>query len=594
MVRDMEKKKKTPQDQGKPAKKKTNVKGRASSEKSEKPRTQASAKKKKQQTQATAPTPEKKSAAVTQPPENDKKEKRPLYLRISIKAAKILFIWFPLTLVSVIIIALIFAHIYFTAPRVEKLITENFNSMSEGTLSMNVREFRPYTGFVIEDILIRNGREFNNSKLFEMKKMVFRYGFFPMFAGNIRFPEIGFYKPRLYLEQKNGAWSAEKLMKPGPEKPAEEKPDVEKKEEHREKGETSGDISLPVSVEFFMKFVLDDLQVFVKGEDFRTTMKGLTFTADIDVPPFSTIPRSADAVMLLKKMHIVLNPKEELAVSYYSADAEVSPELILTWRLAFNRDGRSAPAFNSSFKFGTYRLPVRLKKTYLTPLKFMVSYDMRYDPNADRLDLNHFRVRFRKSTWLNLTGTVSSASAEQRINMKMTKSRIVLSELYPYYLKLTGDRRTRFSGGISLYPLTITGTPDRLNINGTLSTSNIYFKNPSAEASIPRLAFKYGVLKNGDNMKITSRVFMPHMYYILEGSRSGDNGLELTADLLAENSFSSVTLNSIGFRFFSPELRKNALAMNLEGAVDLGNDLSGKISINRFTFMKQPLAAMVP
>jgi len=124
-----------------------------------------------------------------------KRKSRPLPLRILIQIAKTLFIRIPLTLVVIIAAALLFARIYLTPGTVENLAKSTFNGMSNGTIELKVEDFNPYSGFAINNIVVRSGADFNNEKLFEMDKLVFRYGFFRIFTGSIRFPEIGLYNP---------------------------------------------------------------------------------------------------------------------------------------------------------------------------------------------------------------------------------------------------------------------------------------------------------------------------------------------------------------------------------------------------------------
>jgi len=152
-----------------------------------------------------------------------KRKSRPLPLRILIQVTKTLFIRIPLTLVVIIAAALLFARIYLTPGTVENLAKSSFNGMSNGTIELNVEDFNPYSGFAINNIVVRSGADFNNEKLFEMERLVFRYGFFKIFTGSVRFPEIGLYKPRVYLTEKNGVWNAATLMKPSEKKPEPEK-----------------------------------------------------------------------------------------------------------------------------------------------------------------------------------------------------------------------------------------------------------------------------------------------------------------------------------------------------------------------------------
>ncbi|MFC1671391.1 hypothetical protein ACFL20_13440, partial [Spirochaetota bacterium] len=342
----------------------------------------------------------RKTTKKDKPKKQLKKKSNSLSKRISIQLAKTLFLRIPALIIILVIISLIFLKFYLTPQKVETLITTNFNEMSNGKISLKVKEFSPYSGFTMENILIKNGPEFNNSTFVEIEKLVFKYGLFPIFIGNIRFPEIGIYKPRIYLTEKDGHWNAARLMKPG--KPGKDKIKKEKKEEDKEEGD---EISLPISIEFLLKFILDDLRVYAKGSKLNASMEGLTFNFHV----------------IVYLIYIICKGK---------------PALKLTWKLIFEND-KGTPKFNSHFKFGTYKTPVRLKNIYLAPLDFLVSYDMNYNPAKDYLKLNHLGIQFRGNKWIYLSGEVNEVTKAQNLNLKMEKSIIPLKDLYPYYLKLT-------------------------------------------------------------------------------------------------------------------------------------------------------------
>ncbi len=516
---------------------------------------------------------------------------RSLPRRMLLKSLKILFVWIPIVLVVLILTALLAAWLYLTPGRVERLIVENFKEMSNGDISLKVDSFSPYSGFVMRDIVIRNGEEFGRSEFVKIERLVLKYGLFPILIGNIRFEEIGIYKPRIYLEEKNGIWNAARLMKPSEKKP-EKKKEEKKKEE--EEGPPSKEINLPVSVEFLFKFVLDDLRVYAKGSQLKSALEGLSFGVDIWIPPFKTIPKSVEAVKLLERMKIELNPKEEMDVTFYSRDADVSPPLILTWKLLFSKSEKGKPQFESRLKMGTYKTPVRFKRSHLAPLSFMVSYDVFYNPINDYLKLNHLGVKFRSRKWLYMTGEVKNVATKQDISLKMTESDIALSDLYPYFVQVTGNRRMKFGGNISLYPLTIQGNIRDIDINGELNMRKIHFRNPGIEASIPSFKLGYQVFKRGDNMKILSKLNLPHLYYAMERNKSGDNGLNLSLDVSAFENFRKVDINSMSLRFYNPAGGGNALDLGVRGQVYLKPELNGNVKITRFLFRKQPLIGMLP
>ena len=545
-------------------------------------------------------TPEKEEKKKNKIEEKEREKvirrSRSIPKRIALFTAKTLFIRIPVALVIIILLVLVAVKVYLSPQRVQDLIITNFNKMSNGKISLSVKEFSPYGGFVMDDIVINNGPEFNNTVLVKMKRLAVKYGLFPMLIGNVRIPEIGIYKPEIYLEEKNGVWNAARLMKEGEKKPDDKKPEARKEEPKKEeaKGEPQKEISLPVAVEFLFRFALDELKLYVNGSRMKASVEGLTFNMDIEVPPFKKIPLSVEAVTLLKNMNITLNPKEEMKVSFSSAEAELAPPLILTWKLLFAGTGnRDTTQFNSIFKLGTYNTPVRFRNAYLTPLNFMVSYDLYYNPLKDHLTLNHFGVEFHGKKWIYLAGAVENVTKKQFIDIRMKESNIVLGDLFPYFRSLTGDTSTWFTGAISLFPLSIKGDPSSIDIDGGLQLKGVSFSIPGTSATIPYFNISYLVLKRADDMIVSSHITMPHLYYALGKANSGDNGMEIKVDLTGYNNFSRVVIRNFGFRFYSPVDNKNALDLGVSGDVTLKPVLLGSVNINKLQFQKGPLYSML-
>lgn len=515
-----------------------------------------------------------------------KMKARPLSLRIVIQFAKTLFIRIPLFVTVLIAAVLFFLQLYLTPPVVEGLAKANFSKMSYGSLDLNVESFNPYRGFVINNIVIRSGEDFGRGKLFELEKLVLNYGFFPIFTGSIRFPEIGIYKPRVYLIEKKGVWNAAALMKP-----SDKKPEKEPEEEKDTDESSSPEVNLPIAVDFLFNFILDDLCVYVNSADFNSELTGLSFNANIEVPPVKTIPKSVEAVRILKTMKFELNPQNGMNVKFYSKGVATSPELVLNWKLIFNNGG--TPEFISTMNFGAKRMPLRLQNKVFSPFNFLIAYDIFYNPINDILKINNFSFSFMNSNWLKLSGMVSSVTKSQVLNINMEESIIPLKDLYPYFVLMTGDRNTRFGGEISLFPLTVRGNAKNPDIKGKISFKNIYFRIPGTEASIPFIGFDYSALMSGSTMDIGAELNIPHLAYVIEGSKSGDNGVKLTASATGYNNFKRVKINNVGFDFFNPGGAK-ALSLAMSGDVSMGKATEGFININRLIINTAPLPAMVP
>lgn len=568
-------------------------------------------------------------AALVKGKEEQKKDKKkkPLALRILFKTLRIVFLWIPLGLITVIGVVLIAAKLYLSPARVEKLAVENFSKKSYGTISLKVKSFSPYSGFDIENIIIRNGPEFDNSVFVQIDKLRLRYGFFSIFTGNIHFDEIGIYKPKVYVKEKKGVWNFARLMKP-----SESKPEPEKKEPEKEKSAKEGPIKIPIDVQFLLHFMLDDLRIYANSSTFDASVEGLTFKTDVEIPPFNQVDPSLLAVKILKTLNLELNPQEEIDVRFNSKLGEVKPPLTLTWKLMLDRNNPADPKFNSYLKFGTYKMPVRFKESHLAPLNFMISYNLYYNPLQDKLSLDSLAIRFKDKYWINMTGEVSDVTRNQNLDLYMKESNIVLDDLYPYYVAVLKDYKTKFSGSVSLYPLTVKGTLNKLdvlgelNVNslnyrnngmsaavpslklsynvekttkdilakGALTIRDIRFKNPTTSAAVPLLVLDYDVKMLGKNAKILAGLNIPGFNYSLNKSQSRDHTLNLKVDVDGSNNFGTVVINGVDLKLYSPEQRKDALLVNITGLVGLKPDLAGTVNINRVTLYKPVLEKMLP
>jgi hypothetical protein len=356
-------------------------------------------------------------------------------------------------------------------------------------------------------------------------------------------------------------------------------------------------ISLPISVDLFFNFILDDLRVYVNGQALRSSLEGFSASAKVVVPPTEEIPLSVKAVTLLDIMDVKVNPMERLNLSFYSKAADVSPPLLFSWMLEYIKgDGNAPPAFNSSLKCGTDRNAIRLQGTHLAPMSFLVSYNLFYNPIDDRLNLEHLSVAFNGRRWISLGGTVDNATKDPYINIRMLESVIDLRALYPYYVGITNDRSMRFGGEVSLYPLSVQGGLSSLNAAGTIAMRNItaVLIREGISLSLPSLKLGYDVKLRGNDILASTDIDIPHIYYIMKGSKSGDNGFRLAADVRAAGMGSDITINKMSLRYYYPPSASDALAINLAGHIGTAGALNGKVDISKLYINAQPLKQMLP
>lgn len=502
-------------------------------------------------------------------------------------ALRVLFLWIPASIIVLLVVVFIAADLFLTPSRVESLAISSFNGMSNSKLTLNVRKFSLYSDILIENIAISNPPGYGDGNFFELKKFTLRYGFFSMLVGRVHFDELGIYKPRIYLLQKKGIWNAAVLMKPSPAKPKEpEKPKTAS-------GPLPSEINLPWSMRFFFNFVLDDAYVYIRGDSFKAELGGVSLKVKIDIPPFKKVPLSLDAVSLLKDVEIMLNPEQRIDLSFQSDAAGVEPPLVMSWKLIYHKRGDGLSNFESSMRMGTYKTPVRFKSAHLAPLNVMVLYDLYYDPARDFLSLNDFGIAFKDKRWIKLTGTVAGVTKTQNVDLRMAESVIPLSDLYPYYLALTGDDSLRFGGTISLAPLTVKGTPTAIAVHGGINMRDMQVKVPGFELALPLLDLSYGLDMHGASSLITAGISMPHFSYKLARSPSGDNGFLFDAKIASHGNFSRFDISSVTLRYFSPRTGDDALRVKISGNLGTAPALAGTVRIDELYFSKDPLAEMI-
>lgn len=521
--------------------------------------------------------------------EDSIQEKKHLWKRILKQILKTICIRLPLAVIILVFLSLLVLKFWCSPERTEALVKDIFSSVSDGNLELKVREFSPFSGLVFEDIKIYNGPEFDSTLFASIDRLAVKYSIPEMFTGSINIYEIGIDHPCVYLEEREGVWNASRLMKSSGSTPEPETDPEEKK------GESSDSISLPVSLDALLHFSLKDLTVKAKGKDLTAELEGFSVSMDLTVPPVKEIPLSVQAAALAEVLNVKINPGERLNLTFYSKEAAVNPPMLLSFLLEWQADGDEGKGFTSRFKCGTGSCPVRLRGSSLTPFNFLVSYSLFYDPSADVLSLNHFKVSFNEKNWLYLAGRVSALTSDPVISISMKESIIDLKPLYPCYTALTKDRTLYFNGIISLYPLTVKGTLSDLKAEGTLSLRNIYVKMQKAllEVCVPKTDLTWNASLKGRDAGAVLNLEMPHLFYTLKGSRSGDSGLKFAADISAPDMGSTVVINSMSLRCCCPDTGADGARLRLSGRLDTSS-MTGKISVPELYGSAETLISMLP
>jgi hypothetical protein len=222
----------------------------------------------------------------------------------------------------------------------------------------------------------------------------------------------------------------------------------------------------------------------------------------------------------------------------------------------------------------------------------LISYDMLYDPRGDHLKISNLSVALKNNKWINLTGDINKISSQQEFNLIITESKIVLSDIYPYYVGFTGDKKTKFGGILSLFPMKITGNSSHNNIDGKVNLNNFFYKNPEINTSIQQLNLAYSIKKTNKDISLNAGIYIPFVSLGLGMDKLGANGISIDVDMLAYNDFQRLEVRDLKLKVFNPESKQPALDFALKGDIKLapefsGTDLSGKVNISKFTFKKE-------
>jgi len=466
------------------------------------------------------------------------------------KVAKIIKRIFA-SLMLLIAITITVGYLYvFRSGFLEKQIIENFPKFANGTIAIKVKQASLFRGFIFEDIVIRSDDKFDKRPVFEMKRFSLLYNVYGFFTGEFGVNEIGIYKPKITLIQKKNIWNIQALMKPSDAK-EEKKKKEKKKEDKKAEGDVPKEISLPFSVRVFFKFVLEDFHLVIEGADksnkkpISAKIENFTFRTHILTEKFDTIPLNPSAIRLIDTFLIQLVPNEKIHIMFSNKEMKTKMPFNLHWLLALDGN-EDSPKFYSRIKIGANKIPMKFKGRQILPLNFMLDYKMKYNPEADVLNLYNFTVLFQNDKLLNLTGKITDVTKPKKMAMDIVldESNINLNKLYPVYRTFTGDRRMKFAGKVSLAPLTIQGPMNDLKIKGRLSLKRIYFRQPGLRARLPYFNLNYDLIYSNEVKGLAP------LKYAKINWQGKFNGSRLTAKI---HFIPSKKVNvSIGVRNFAP------------------------------------------
>jgi len=367
-----------------------------------------------------------------------------------------------------LLVSIIAAYNIIFLPSVfEKIVKSQFEKYTNGKINLHVLQSSLLRGFRVEKIEILSGEDFNRRPLLKMDRFNLTYSIYGFFAGDFGFHEIGLYNPQVFLYHRGSIWNSSTLAKRSGKKEPEKEKAPEKK---------SAGLSLPVQIRGFVKFVLQNFSLTIVDLDsdiddgLETGLKDFTLKTYIITKKFSYFPYDISAVDIFKSIVVNLDPQKTIDIYFRDKNARVKSPLDMHWLVTFDNNLKKE-GFYSRLIVGHHDVPVLYKGKHLLPMNFGMDYNMKYDPQQDRMDLAFFKITFGDNLWMNLAGAVLHPSDSQKTNLQLNvnQSNIDIGKLLPYYKTFTGDENMDFKGEISLAPLKISGALNNLDIAGKFS-----------------------------------------------------------------------------------------------------------------------------
>ena len=381
--------------------------------------------------------------------------------------------------------------------------------VSNGSLDVNVKKFSLLYGFLIEDILISNGENFQNSPVFRAKRVSVQYNLPALFTGSLRLTDISLSSPEIYLHKKGGVWNFDALFEPGEKKEKEKK-----KETPEEPSEPKSELNLYVPVSALLNFYIHDLKLDLKIEDSESPLEvkitDFNFDFAFQTYRFSKIPLSPKAVNIIEVLKIALNPDRDVKLFYKdrgtALNTELSLKLILDWV-----SGESPGKFASSLHIGNETIPLKFEKEEAPPFGFDIKYNIYYYPEKDSLILNELNVIFSGVEWLDIRGSVERLTSEKPfVNIRIAESKILLDPLGDVVSSLPGVEDMDLRGEISLEGVSAEGDIDLLKARGKIQGKGILALMGGSKHEVPSLNVNIDSLWNlSDTAQSTENDILP-------------------------------------------------------------------------------------
>ena len=401
-------------------------------------------------------------------------------------------------LVIFFLVLVLFYKILFNSFTGEFLIKKGFNSASTGNIFLDVKRFSLFYGFIIENIQIISGEDFDKKTILKLDRLALTYNLPLLFIGRLKLSEISLTKPELFLLQKKGKWNVETLFSPS----------ETKEEEKPEETESSNELSLPIPVSAYLNFFIYDLKLEIESEKgekyFYGFLDNFSFYFLLNTKRFSKLPYSIQALSVIDELLIQLNPTNPVQVTLRDNNGSVQTDLNLTLLLQNDNTG-NVPVLNSSLNIGSEHIPIKMKSGNISPFHFEVSYDLLYKQEEDKLELKKFLIEFAQNKLLEAKGEILTATQENpEIHFDVTESKVDLDDIERITDSIPVIPAMNLHGIFSLKPLSVHGKLDQLRVDSGIHGKNIKIEIMGDIHNLPVLDFDLDAILDLKTKEVSS------------------------------------------------------------------------------------------
>ncbi|HRP69228.1 MAG TPA: hypothetical protein PLY93_06830, partial [Turneriella sp.] len=390
------------------------------------------------------------------------------------------------------VVGVVVGYNYVMRPQfLEPLIVKQFATHTNGTIELKLEQTSLFRGFKFKNVIVRAPEEYSRTPILQAGEINLLYNVFGFFRGKFGVHEISLKNINIFIEQKKDVMNVQALLKPGKEK--EPKEEIEKPESE------SSVISWFFDVQVFVRFALENFNFTLDARDASNKvkqyahLKNFHFNFSVLSKDFNSIDTkdTASLVSLLNALVVELNPQKTIDVSYQGPAARITSPIDLSWLLFYDGMAKK-PEFMSRMYVGQEKIPVALGARVAQNLSFLLQHKIEYNAKEDKLNVDHFLLKFLGDTVLSFSGSGEKLlTTKRKLQIQTHASRLNLGEVYRVVSTLTGKREPVYSGFFSVKPTRVSIDGNAIEDAGGLKLERVYARTRGLSISIPYLTFDH-------------------------------------------------------------------------------------------------------